>query len=172
MTDFKDAYDRVEKLIEDRYGIAVSIADVLDPNTGDFDGLHIKLDYTLDLETAFFVLIHLFGHSVQWHISEEFRKIGLETQPGKSDEEMRRIYAYEKDATRYSLQLMHEAGVDDLDQWVSDCWAADWKFLEHFYRTGERLDFKTLLRPGEAERLTPLPIPNFTPQRWVSRWSF
>ena len=41
MTSFKEAYDKVERRIEDRYGIPVSISDVLDPNTGDFDGVNL-----------------------------------------------------------------------------------------------------------------------------------
>ena len=41
-----------------------ALGDVLDPNTGDFDGMSIKVDYDQDLETALFVLIHLFGHTV------------------------------------------------------------------------------------------------------------
>ena len=64
LTDFQEAFNRVELLIENRYGIPVSISDVLDPNTGDFDGVSIKVDYDQDLEVALFVLIHLFGHTV------------------------------------------------------------------------------------------------------------
>ena len=172
MSDFKAAYDSVERLIESRYGVEVNISDVLDPNTGDLDGLRIKLDYTLDLETAFFVLVHLFGHSVQWNISPEFRALGLDLSVGKTAEQLGQIHDYERDATRYSLWLMHQAGVRDLDRWLSDCFAADWKFLKHFYQTGERLDFKLLRDPGAGELLTPLEIPPFQPQRWVSRWSF
>jgi len=41
---FKRAFDRLERHIEDRYGIPVVISDVLDPNTGDFDGASIKVD--------------------------------------------------------------------------------------------------------------------------------
>jgi hypothetical protein len=172
VTDFREAYNRVCGRIEERYGVEVTISDVLDPNTGDFDGSCIKIDYDQDLETAFFVLVHLFGHTVQWNLSEEFRALGRETNPGKTDEEMAKILVYERDATRYSLALMHEAEVTDLDQWVSDWWRADWAFLSHYYRTGERLDPKKLLRPGEGEALTPLAIPEFQPHRWVSRWSF
>ena len=62
--DYQDAFNRVELLIESRYQIGVSISDVLDPNTGDFDGTQIKIDYDQDLETALFVLVHLFGHTV------------------------------------------------------------------------------------------------------------
>ena len=64
MTDFQEAFNRVELHVETRYGIPVSISDVLDPNTGDFDGCSIKIDYDQDLEVALFVLIHLFGHTV------------------------------------------------------------------------------------------------------------
>ena len=172
MTDFQEAFNRVELHVETRYGIPVSISDVLDPNTGDFDGCSIKIDYDQDLEVALFVLIHLFGHTVQWNVSEEYRKLGIDTNPGKSEEQLQRIYDYERDASRFSLQLLHDAGVHDLDRWVSDWWYADWEYLAHYYRTGEKLDTRALLRPGHGETLTALPIPPFTPQRWVSRWSF
>jgi len=171
VTDFQDAFNSVVRRIEERYGVDVTISDVLDPNTGDFDGERIKVDYDQDLELALFVLVHLFGHTVQWNLSEEFRAIGMKTTPGATEAELALIYVYEQDATRYSLALLHEAGVTDLDAWASDWWRADWLFLSHFYRTGERLDPRTLLERGGAP-LTPLPIPEFTPQRWVSRFSF
>jgi hypothetical protein len=172
VTDFQDAYNRVCDRIEQRYGVQVTISDVLDPNTGDFDGATIKLDYDQDLDMALFVLVHLFGHTVQWNVSEEFRALGRDTAPGKKEEQLERILEYERDATRYSLTLLHEAGVSDLDQWISDWWRADWSFLSHFYRTGERLDPKKLLKPGGGPALAPLPIPEFQPHHWVSRWSF
>jgi len=167
----KNAYDRVEKHIEDRYGIPVMISDVISPNTGDFNGVEIKLDYDQELDSAFFVLVHLFGHTVQWNISAEYRRLGYNVEPGRSEEELRLIYDYEKDASRISLSLMHECGITDLDQWLSDWWAADWRYLQHFYRTSERLNFRSLITPG-AELLTPLPIPPFRPHKWVSRWAF
>ena len=91
MPDFAEAYNRVERLIESRYGLPVSISDVLDPNTGDFDGLHIKIDYALDLELALFVLLHLFGHTVQWNISADARRLGLDSTPGKTAAELAAI---------------------------------------------------------------------------------
>lgn len=169
---FKSAYDLVVQRIEARYGIPVSISDVLDPNTGDFDGLRILVDYDQDLESALFVVAHLFGHTVQWNISPEYREVGHDLSIGKGPEQLAKIYDYEKNATRMSLQLMHEAGITDLDQWLSDWWAADWRYLEHYYKTGEKLDFRKLLEPGKATPLTPIAIPPFTPQKWLSRWSF
>ena len=141
MHDYKKAYDLVERRIEDRYNIPVSISEVLKPNTGDFDGLRIMVNYDQDLESALFVLVHLFGHTVQWNISAEYRELGTDLSIGKGEAELARIHDYEKNATRYSLQLMHEAGVKDLDRWVSDWWGADWRYLKHYYQTGEKLEF-------------------------------
>lgn len=38
--------------------------------------------------------------------------------------------------------------------------------------TDFKLDVRQLIEPGKAELLTPLSIPHFTPQKWISRWSF
>ena len=170
--DFRAAYNRIEKHIEERYGIPVSTADVLDPNTGDFDGARILIDYDQDLETAFFVLAHLFGHTVQWNLSEDYRLLGQDSSPGKSDAEMERIFEYEHSATRYSLQLMYDAGLTGFDAWLTDMWWADWTFLKQFYKNGERLPFASCMKKGVTPVLTPLKIPVFTPTKWVSRWSF
>lgn len=169
---FKRAFDALERHIEGRYGLPVVTADVLDPNTGDFDGARIVLDDANELDVAVFVLAHLFGHTVQWATNPRYRELGTEyassaPPPGLWDE----VRRYEEEASRLAVQLFHDAGVHDLDAWLSDWSAADWRYLEHFYRTGERADFRRFLRPGEP-RLDPLPIPQFTPERWVSRFSF
>lgn len=169
---FREVYARVEKEIEERYRITVNILDVVDPNTGDFNGERIDVDHALDPEIALFVLLHLFGHTVQWNVSAGDRELGRDTSVGKTPEQLAKILVYERDATRYAVTLLNEIGVADLDAWLSDLWLADWKYLEHYYTTGEKLDFRSLVQPGAAERLTPLDIPRFTPQRWVSRWSF
>ena len=169
----KQAYDRVERLVEERYGLPVVISDVLDPNTGDFDGVAIKLDYQNDLDVALFVLAHLFGHTAQWATDARLRELGtrygVERPPPELIGEIQR---YERDASRIALTLFHQAEVRELDQWLADWAAADWGFLEHFYRTGERVDFRRFLSPGSAPRLDPSPIPAFQPERWVSRFSF
>lgn len=169
---FKAAYDAVERVIEERYGLPVVITDVLDPNTGDFDGAEIKLDYQNSLEMALFVLAHLFGHTVQWSVDDRARHLGITYAAEAPPEDLfEAVRVYERDASRLAMQLFHEAGVRDFDGWLSDWAAADWKYLEHFYRTGERVDFRQFYAPG-APLLTPLAIPQFTPQRWVSRFSF
>jgi hypothetical protein len=85
------------------------------------------------------------------------------------------IFEYERQATRYSVQLIHQCGIKDMDQWLSDWREADWKWLSHFYTTGEKLDqkeVKSWVIPGSATILLPLAIPEFEPQTFVSRWAF
>lgn len=169
--DYRDVYNRVVPIVERKYGVEVVISDVVDPNTGDFDGERILVDYEQDLEVALFVLVHLFGHTVQWNTSEAYRNLGLEVAVGKTPEELVAIHEYEQGATRLGIALLHQAGVRELDGWASDWWRADYEYLLHFYRTGEKLDVRSLLVRG-GEPLAPLPIPAFTPQRFASRFSF
>lgn len=169
--DYRAVFNKVVPIVERRYGVEVTISDVVDPNTGDFDGQRILLDYEQDLEVALFVLVHLFGHTVQWNVSEKWRSLGLNVAVGKTPEEMAAIHEYEQGATRLEVALLHEAGVEDMDGWASDWWRADYEYLLHFYATGEKLDTRSLLKRG-GEALQPLPIPRFTPQRFASRWSF
>jgi len=70
-----------------------------------------------------------------------------------------------------ALKLFRDAGVAGFEEWLSDWAAADWRYLEHFYRTGERVDFKRFWREG-SPLLVPLSIPPFTPMKFVSRYSF
>ncbi len=167
----QNIYNRCVDRVEKHYGIEVGISDVVDPNTGDFNGAKILIDHDQDLESALFVLIHLFGHTVQWNTSEEHRRLGLETASKIQEKDLPQIFAYEREATALALTLLHEIGVTELDQWASDWWAADWEYLRRFYQTGEKANVRHLLRAG-AERIAPLPIPPFTPQSFDSRWSF
>lgn len=162
-------FARVERVIEDRWGIPVVISDVANPFTGDLDGAEIKVDYDLDAEDALFIIVHLFGHTAQWNTSEAARAIGRYPGPW-TDEAVARVQAYEHEACCYSLQLFHEAGVTDLDQWLSDFSACDFAYLEHFYRTGKTGVFRSFWKDG-TPRLTPKPVPAFTPQKWLGRWA-
>ena len=75
----------------------------------------------------------------------------------------------ERQAAELSLTLFHDAGVHDLDQWLSDYSACDFAYLVDFYRTNMKKPFKTFWRDGAA-LLTPKAIPPFHPTKWVSRW--
>ena len=165
----RDVFDIVEKMIEDRWQVPVRINDVPNPFTGDLDGAEIMVDYDLTIEDALFILVHLFGHTVQWNVSADARDIAF-AQPGGhwTEAQLARIAAYEEEACGYSLQLLHEAGVRDLDQWISNFAACDSRYLMHFYKTGEKLPFRTFWR-DDAPLVPPRPIPEFQPTRWLVR---
>lgn len=165
----REVFNLVEPYIERRYSVPVKIRDVPDPFAGDLDGSEIHVDYAEDIETAVFILAHLFGHTVQWNTDELAREIGYTIQTDPSEEFLEKLVRYETDACRYSLQLFHDAGIHDLDQWLCDYSACDLKYLLHFYRTAEKRPIKSFWEDG-AEILRPLPIPEFHPQRWVTRF--
>ena len=49
-----------------KYGFVIEYADLGPPRTGTFDGLKIVIDPDVGFEMQCFILLHLFGHSVQW----------------------------------------------------------------------------------------------------------
>lgn len=166
---FAEIFNQVEPYVERRFGIPVVLTEVPPPFTGDLDGAEIHVEFEQDAESCLFLLAHLFGHTVQWNLSPRAREIGGKIQLHPPEPLMRELAAYEREACCYSLQLLHDAGVRDIDQWLSDFAACDFAYLEHFYRTGEKLAFRSFWRDGRP-LLDPKPIPDFRPQRWVSRW--
>ena len=166
---FMAAFNRIERWVEDRYGIPIRISDVPDPFTGDLDGAEIKVDHDVTPEDALFIVAHLFGHTVQWNLSERGRTLGVQSpDPGISEARLAELYDYELEAARLSLALFHEAGVTDLDQWVSDYFHCDWRYLAHFYRTGEKRPFRSFWQDG-GPAIEPLEIPAFQATCWRAR---
>lgn len=165
---FRQIFNLLERTIEARWGIPITVRDVAAPFTGDLDGEKIELDYDLPIGEAVFILLHLFGHTVQWNVSERMREVGLAPVTNASDALLAEIEEYEREAGRYSAQLLHELGVTELDQWLADFTSADIAYLLHFYRTGEKLDIQQVWRDGEP-LIQPIPIPHFHPTRWVAR---
>ena len=166
---FKEVFNTVEQHIERRYGVPVVISDVVHQFTGDLDGSEIRIDYELSLEEATFILVHLFGHTVQWNLSAYAREIGARVQANPTEEQLAELARYELEACQYSLQLFHEAGVKDLDQWLADFHGCDFAYLRHFYATKEKRPFYSFWKDGQPP-IAPLPIPEFQPTRWLSRW--
>lgn len=164
------AFAAAEQRIEARWGIPVRISDVPAPFTGDLNGAEIAIDYDNDAESALFILIHLFGHTVQWNCDARAREIGMRPLAGPwTEADLQEIADYEVTACRYSLALLHEAKVTTLDQWVSDFAACDAAYLMHYYRTGTQAPFFSFWRA--APPLQPLAIPEFAPTAWRARWN-
>src|ERR1700676_3386181 len=97
-----------------KQGFAIEYRDLEPPRTGIFDGLRIVIDPDVDFEMQCFVLLHLFGHSVEWVAPSLADKLAALQQTTDRSAFMGVLHAYESEAGQYALQLMHEAGVDDL----------------------------------------------------------
>lgn len=164
MLDFAGAARLVQARIAGFHKIPVVTRDIPDPLTGDLDGAEIHIDYAVTEELRLFLLAHLLGHTVQWNVDPGAYKIGQLLAPPIPESALAPILEYEAQAARYSLALLHAAGVTEFDQWLADFSAGDIAYLTHYYRRGEKLDFEVFRVTG-APLLQPLAIPEFTPRR-------
>lgn len=169
--DFEQLYAKVEKAVATHGFIVHTRCDVKDPNTGEFDGLNIWIEENQSMEQALYVLLHLFGHSVQWNVDDELRELGLDVSLVKTPEELTRIYTYERQASEMGLTLLHSIEHSHLQQWISNWFNADWFWLKHLYETGESVDYLQYWI-DDAELLSPTQVPIFSPQLFTARNSF
>jgi hypothetical protein len=158
----------VEEHIRGSYQIRVLTRDVPDPLTGDLDGAEIHIDHLVTSEERLFLLAHLFGHTVQWNVNPRAFEIGQPQTPPVPQERLPGIIEYEREAASYALGMFHEVGITELDQWLSDYTAADMAYLGHYYRTGEKRDFRSFWKANSA-LIEPRPVPRFTPSKRVFR---
>jgi hypothetical protein len=132
--DMVDLWSRVSSGIV-KYGFAIEYRDLEPPRTGIFDGRRIVVDPDVGFEMQCFLLLHLFGHSVQWVApSIEHRLHDLRNTTDKQ-RFMRALHEYEFEAARFGMQLLRETGVTALDQWYSDFVETDWRYVERYYET-------------------------------------
>jgi hypothetical protein len=165
---FTEYSSRVQQHLETFYGIRIVTRDIPDPLTGDLDGTEIHIDYAVNPEERFFLLAHLFGHTVQWNLDPNAFQIGKPHTPPVDEKLLPAIAAYEREAASYALWMLHQLGIQDADQWFCDYTACDMKYLLHFYRSGEKRQFKSFWR-AHSEPITPTPVPPFTPAKRTFR---
>lgn len=170
MVDFRQVFGALVEHIEHGYALKVNIGPVVGSYTGQFDGTEIWVDLDKDPEDAVFILVHLFGHTVQWNLDEDLRRLGL-SNIGVQEADLPRIYQYERQASQLGLALLEETNEFRLARWLTNRFGADWKFLAHFYRTGEKVRFETEAGADEP-LLQSVAIPHFVPQRWPPRGAF
>src|SRR3954469_22123475 len=103
-----------------KYGFAIEYRDLEPPRTGIFDGLRIVIDPDVGFEMQCFLLLHLFGHSVQWVAPSIEHKLDALQHTPKKTEFVKVQQAYEMEAAQFALQLLHERGVTEQDRWFSD----------------------------------------------------
>jgi hypothetical protein len=165
---FDDYSSRVQTHLESVYGIRVVTRDIPDPLTGDLDGAEIDIDYAVTLEQRLFLLAHLFGHTVQWNTDPSKFEIGRQYQPPVDENLIPAVIAYEGEAAGYGLAMLHEIGITGIDYWFCDYTACDQAYLLHFYRTGEKRDFRSFW-VSDAPLIEPRSIPSFVPKRRAFR---
>ena len=167
-TQFPAYCTRVERFLLANYGIAVITRDIPDPLTGDLDGLEIHVDHSLTAEERLFLLGHLFGHTVQWNVNPAAFEIGRQYRPPVAEDLFPAVIAYEHEAARYGLSMVHQAGIADVDHWFSAYSACDQAYLLHYYRTAEKGRFRDFW-PETVPLIEPKQVPDFKPTRRTFR---
>ncbi len=170
----------VEKV--EHYGLRVEYCD-LGSNTGEFDGESIKISTACPKDMSLFVLSHLFGHTVQWCVSESARQIGLKKFSAPVDEvSLMLVKEYEKNASQLGASLL--VSVWDYPvaiwNWIGNWFDADWKYLRDLY-TGKEVvppipnssAWKSkYYRPHSSNVIECVSIPHFVPCLFEVRNSF
>jgi hypothetical protein len=162
--DMVDLWVRISSGIV-KYGFVIEYRDLEPPRTGIFDGLRITIDPDVGFEMQCFLLLHLFGHSVQWVAPSLAQKVGELQNTTDRSRFMEVLRAYEFEAACFGMQLMHERGVTGLDQWYSDFVGTDWRYVERFYETDRIPPWNecivsgcSLIQPAEIPPLALRPV--------------
>jgi hypothetical protein len=165
-----DLWGRVSSGIV-KHGFVIEYRDLEPPKTGIFDGLRIVLDPDVGFEMQCFLLLHLFGHSVQWVAPSLEHKLADLQHTEDRAHFMNVLHAYEREAAGFAMELMHQVGVTTLDQWFSDFVETDWRYVERYYQTERLPDWTTCIATGCA-LVTPTPLPELRLHQVEVRFAF
>ena len=154
-----------------KYGFAIEYRDLEPPRTGIFDGLKISIDPDVDFEMQCFILLHLFGHSIQWTAPSLAGKLTALQEGADKAVFMGALHAYEYEAARFGMTLIREIGVRDLDQWYSDFVGTDWRYVERYYETGVIPPWHECLAHNQP-LIEPLTIPPIEVKQVQVRYAF
>lgn len=149
-------------------GLKVVDTDQLDPYfKGDLDGVNIWISKKLTEEEQLFNIVHLIGHSVQWNVDSDLRKLGSILFEHPSNQLLKRLQNYEHEANCYGLYALHCMGINNLDEWLEKEYTQDMLYLTHFYKTGEKIKEVTEISKKYIfdTKLEPKEIPAFKPYK-------
>jgi hypothetical protein len=152
----------IQKWLKCSYDVNVVFCDIPARAVGDLDGKNIYVSPYTSSELRLFLLAHLFGHTVQWNTKPEYFPRDT-VAPILEENEIEKVLCFERKAARYGLELLHEVGIDESDQWFSDYSAMDQAYLASFYRTGVKHDPKSFWKEN-TPLIRSLSIPDFTPR--------
>ena len=154
-----------------KYGFGIGFRDLELPRTGTFDGLQIVLDPDASFEMQCFILLHLFGHSVQWVAPSLEHKLDALQNTSEKEHFLRVLRDYEFEAAQFGLQLLHDVGVTHLDSWYSDFVATDWRYVERYYREGQIPPWNECVVSGQP-LVSPAAIPPLQHRQVQVRFAF
>ena len=152
-------------------GFVMEYRDLEAPRTGIFDGLRIVIDPDVGFEMQCFLLLHLFGHSVQWVAPSLEHKLADLQNTQDRERFMNVLREYEFEAAGFGMELLHQTGITTLDQWYSDFVETDWRYVEGYYQTGQLPDWKTCVVSG-CPSIQPRPIPELRHHAVQVRFAF
>lgn len=135
----------------------IDIANGKLPETGTFDGFTIAVSSRQMPSPMVFILLHLFGHSVQCCSPSE-SEIVNRFFAAPHDKKIDVLADYEFRAAQFGLQLLHETEYFELDQWFTDYVHADHNMVATYYKTGIVPHISTCLDCGK-ELIKAAPIP-------------
>ena len=168
--DMVDLWVRISSGIV-KYGFVIEYRDLEPPRTGIFDGLRITIDPDVGFEMQCFLLLHLFGHSVQWVAPSLAHTLGELQSTEDRSRFLQVLHDYEFQAAGFGMQLMHERGVTRLDQWYSDFVETDWRYVERFYQTDKIPPWTDCIVTG-CPLIEPAPIPALRHRQVEVRFAF
>src|SRR5262245_54194065 len=90
-----------------KHGFVIEYRDLEPPRTGIFDGLRIVIDPDVGFEMQCFLLLHLFGHSVQWvapSLEPTLHDLRNTEDRGRF---MKALHDYELAAAGFGMHLLH-----------------------------------------------------------------
>jgi hypothetical protein len=152
-------------------GFAVEYRDLDPPRTGIFDGLKIVIDPDVDFEMQCFVLLHLFGHSVQWIAPSLVQKLDALQNTADKERFLQVLHDYEHEAAAFGLRLLHDLSIHELDGWFSDFVATDWAYVERYYREDRIPPWRECVVAGAAP-VEDLAIPELVHRQVEVRFAF
>lgn len=154
-----------------KHGFTIEYRDLEAPRTGIFDGLRIVIDPDVGFEMQCFLLLHLFGHSVQWLAPSLEAAVHELKNTRDRARFMQVLHDYEFQAAGFGMQLVRQVGVTQLDQWYSDFVETDWRYVEEYYRTDHIPVWQDCVVSG-CRLIEPIPFPTFDHRQVEVRFAF
>ncbi len=158
---FATPYRVVRGVIQTTFGVRVHGFDLGGKDVGDLDGASIFIDDDVALDVRLATLLHLFGHTVQWHQSALHRELGALPLQKAIARFPTRFWIYERMAWRYALRLLIECGLPHLGEWLREAAREDETMLRAALGCGPSATPLPALRP--------VPIPDFRPFKFRRR---